>query len=156
MKKKLNLIDIGVLLILVVFILGIGIRLFGSASKTVNDTVDIEYTVVIENVRKYSVDALKKSNILTEDKTAAVIGEIVSVDAEGFQTEVHTTDGELQLCEVPDRYKCTVVLKSPARKMNDRYFVTETAEISVGKTFDVITKYVKSTGTIMSVTENAQ
>ncbi len=153
--KKINVIDIGVILIVILFIAGLCVRFSGKETSTIpaNNTVDVEYTVIVENIRDYSIEAIKKSNILTEQKTGAVIGEILSVETKSFAEEVKGTDGNLYLADVPDRYTCTLLLKSPVQKMNDRYFATDTTEISVGKSFKFSTKYAETTGTVVSVSE---
>ena len=147
--KKINIIDIGIILILILFIVGLSIRFSGTeAISPVNNTTQLEYTVIIENIRDYTVEALKKSNILTEQKTGAVIGEVLSMETKSYFEEVKGTDGKLYLAEVPNRYSCTLVLKSPVQ------------EISAGKSFKLSTKYAQTTGTIVKVleipSENAQ
>lgn len=152
--KKINVIDIGVILIFILFIVGLCIRFSGTTNTaSVNNTVDIEYTVVVENIRNYTAEALKKSNILTEQKTGAIIGEIISVQTENDFDEEKGTDGKLYKAQIPNRYRCTLVLKSPVQKMNDRYFATDTTEVSIGKSFKFSTKYAECTGTVLSVSE---
>ena len=152
--KKINIIDLGVVLIFILFIVGLGIRFSGETKTTpVNNTVEVEYTVIVENIRDYTVEAFKKSNILTESKTGVVIGEIVSVETESYADEAKGADGKLYRAEIPNRYLCTLVLKSPVQKMNDRYFATDTTEIAAGKDFKLSTKYVQTTGTIIKVSE---
>lgn len=152
--KKINIIDIGVLLVFILSVVGLSVRFSSSTTTTtVNNNIDVEYTVVIENIRSYTVEALKKSNILTEQKTGAIIGEILSVETKSFFEEVKAPDGKLYLAEVPNRYTCTMVLKSPVQKMNDRYFATDTTEISVGKSFKFSTKYAETTGIVSSISE---
>ena len=153
--KKINIIDIGVIIIFILFIVGLSIRFSGTeATSPVNNTTQVEYTVIIENIRNYTVEALKKSNILTEQKTGAIIGEVLSIETGSYFEETKGTDGKLYLAEVPNRYSCTLVLKSPVQKMNDRYFATDTTEISAGKSFKFSTKYAQTTGTIVKVLEN--
>lgn len=147
--KRFNIIDIAVVLIIIVFAVGIGIRLING--KSIKNTVDITYTVKVGNIRSFTKDALLKSNVLTDDKTGAVLGEIVSVTPTAYETEVHTDGGELVLAEMPERFECIVVIKAAAKEQDGKYMLDEKTEIAPGKDFPVITKYVKTTGTVISV-----
>lgn len=147
--KKFNIIDICIVLIIIVFAVGIGIRL--SNGKAIKNETEITYTVEVKNVREFTKNALQKSNVLTDDKTGAVLGEIISVDVKPYMEEVEADNGELVLTEVPERYQCTVVLKSAAKEQEGKFMLDEKTEVAPGKTFDVITKYVKTTGTVVSV-----
>lgn len=148
-KKKFNIIDVLVLLIVIVFAAGIGIRL--GNGKAIKNETEITYTVEVKNVKEFTADALKKSNVLTDDKTGTVLGEIVSVEVEPYMEEKETNTGELVMVEVPERYRCTVILKSSAKEQEGKLMLDEKTEVSPGKIFDVITKYVKTTGTVISV-----
>ena len=152
-NKKFNIIDVLIILIIIVFVIGLGIRIFGSTSKGIKSEKDITYTVEVKNVREFTVDALKKSSVLTDEKGEKVIGEILSVDAAPYKTEAHISDGSAAVLEMPERYTCSVVIKSPAKYVNDIYNLVEGVDVAIGDSFTIINKYVKTNGTVLELSE---
>lgn len=153
-SKKINIIDIGVILIIILFIAGIGIRFFHSTSKTLKETVCIEYTVAVENIRQYTLDALSKSSLLTDKDNTSVIGEITALsEASAYVPEAIAKNGEFVESPMPGKFKTILTVRSDVRKTDNRYFLTEDVEASLGKDFTVITKYAQTTGTITSIKE---
>ncbi len=153
-KKKINIIDIGVILIIILFIAGIGVRFFHSTSKALKETVSIEYTVAVENIRQYTLDALAKSSLLTDKENTAVIGEITALsEAVAYTPEAISKSGEFVETPMPGKFRTVLTIRSDVRKTGNRYFLTEDVEACVGKDFTVITKYAQTTGTIISIKE---
>ena len=153
-KKKINIIDIGVILIILLFVVGIGIRFFHSTSQSLKDTVTLEYTVLVKDIRQYTVDALSKSSKITDEDSNAQIGEIISIsEATPYVSEGVSFKGELVSSVVPNKFQTVVTIRATARNTNDRYFLTEDIEASLGKDFTIVSKYVQTTGQITSIKE---
>ena len=153
--KKFNIIDVLILCIVIVFAIGLGIRIFGKTSGGVKNTTDIIYTVEIKNVRQFTIDALEKSSVLTDKEGGKVIGEILSVSEVPYKTEAHISDGTSQVVQMPERYTCSVKIKSPAKYMNDKYNLAEDVDVSLGGTFTITTKYAKTTGNIVELSKGS-
>lgn len=149
--NKINIIDFCVILLIAVFIIGIGIRLIGSSAKEAKTVKTFEYTVVVSNVRGYSVDSLKKLGNITDTKGDKVLGEIISVQSEPFTAQFNTFDGTVTESEVPERYTCFVKIRTTGSESDEFYFAPDDTELSVGKSIKVITKYIDTTGIINDI-----
>lgn len=148
-SRKFNIIDILVVLIIIVFGIGIGIRVING--KTIKEQKEITYIVEVENVKDFTVNALKKSDLLTDEKTGTVLGEILSVEEDIYKKEEQTSTGELISVEIPERYRCILTIKSTAKESEGKFMLDEKTEVVPGKEISVITKYVKTTGNVISV-----
>lgn len=150
-KKKISVVDICVLILICVFAVGVGIR-YASISKPVIEDKKLRYTVEVKNVRSYTVDALKQSDTVS-DGIDNVYGSIVDVEVEDTEMESSTTTGELVQSKIPEKYDCYVTIVSDAKKKDNIYYLDAENSISVGESMEVITKYVKTSGTIVEVSE---
>jgi len=151
MKKKLNIVDICVILLVVIFALGVGIR-FVSIEKAATKDVELSYTIRVEGVRSFSVDALNQSEDFSNG-IDTVFGEVTDVKAEPAEKEYTTSEGNIVKVKVPEKYDCYVTMKAPAVKKGSIYYLDDENPVSVGEEFELITKYVKTYGTIVEVNE---
>ena len=62
-----------------------------------------------------------------------------------------TADGKIKWATLPDKYTCMVTIEADGRESEDGYILDDTTELSVGRSVDIITKYVKTSGEIISV-----
>lgn len=150
---KINIIDLLAVLILIVALVGIGIRFTSSASKNVTDKTEFSYEVEIDDVRIYTVNALNKKGIAT-DKQGNVIGEITNIEYDIKKEQKVLSNGETVMVNVPDKYTAQIILKASGKESEDAYFVGENTELSVGSTIHMYTKYANCSGKIKSVEKN--
>ncbi len=151
MKKKLNIVDICVILLVVIFAIGVGIR-FVSIEKAATKDVVLEYTIKVEGVRSFSVDALEQSEDFSNG-VDTVFGEVIGVSQSPAKKEYTTSEGNIIKADVPEKYDCYVTMKADAVKKGSIYYLDDENPISVGEEFELITKYVKTYGTIIEVNE---
>ncbi len=147
---KINIIDLLAVLILLVALVGIGIRLTSTASKSVTDKTEFSYVVEIDDVRIYTVNALKKMGTAT-DKQGNIIGEIETVEWDSKKEQKVLSNGETVMVDVPDKYTVTVTMDASGKESADKYFVGENTELSVGSTIQMYTKYANCSGKVKSV-----
>lgn len=138
---KINLIDFAVILLIIVAMLGIGLRFFSKAAMEVKETVKISYTAEVENVRIYSIDALKKSSDVLNQGN--IVGKITDITYDAYTTPEIDSEGKMVMAKNPDRYKAEIKIVVDGNVTDKGYFVGENSEISVGSTTFVETKYIK-------------
>lgn len=148
---KVSIIDLLVILAVIVGAFGFSIRFFSDASENVNEKTKFEYVVEIEDVRIYTVSALEKKGIATEKKSGGVIGEIVNVESKPYEVQHAMANGRLVSAKVPEKYVVRVTVLGEGNEAANGYYIGENAEISVGATLTMATKYANSTGKIISV-----
>lgn len=148
---KINIVDFCVVLVVILFAAGIGVRFLSRASEYVKTPKTYEYTVSVSGVREFTVQALEKMGNITDEDGNMVVGEIVSVERVPYEVQVVTVDGEVKETVMPERLKCNVTIRAEGKESNECYFTKDDVEISVGRTVEVISKYVNTSGVISSV-----
>lgn len=148
---KVSIIDILILLVVVVVAAGICMRYGSRVTSSVKSSEKFEYVLKIEGVRQYTVDALNKKGAVTDKRSEKNMGEITDVRVENATKESVTADGLVTYAEVPDYYTCYVTVNAHGKESADNYVLDDTTELSVGRIVDFYSKYVESSGVIMSV-----
>ena len=148
---KISIIDFFVILIIIIGILGFGIRYISRAAKAARAVTDFKYVVEISNVRSYTVDALEKKGTVTDLKGKSVVGEITDVDYMPMRVQSVKADGTPVLAEVPEKYAVTVTIEAEGHESDSGYFVGNDVELSVGTTMAMTTKYANTTGKVKSI-----
>ncbi|MGN0107728.1 MAG: DUF4330 domain-containing protein [Hominilimicola sp.] len=150
-KGKVSIIDILVILLIVVVIVGIAARYGSSVTTAVQSDKQFEYVLRVENVRKYTVNALQKMGNVTDKKSEMNLGEIIDVRVENATQQSTTAMGEIKKPEMPGRYTCYVTIRATGKESEDNYILEDSTELSVGRNIDLYSKYVKTSGNITSV-----
>lgn len=148
---KVSIIDIAVILIIIVVAVGVGMRYGSRITSAVKSEAQFEYKIKVENVRSYTVDALKKMGAVTDKKSEKNMGEIINVEVEPATVESVTANGEVIYAERPGYYTCTVTVNAHGKESDENYILEDTTELSVGRTVDFYSKYIKTSGLITSV-----
>lgn len=150
-KKKISVVDVCVLVLICLFAVGVGVR-YVSIHRPVIEDKKLRYTVEVKNVRNYTADALRQSGDIS-DGIDRIYGNIESVDVKETEFESAISTGELVISKLPERYDCYVTIVSDAKKKDNIYYLDEKNSVSVGENMEIITKYVKTSGTIVEVSE---
>lgn len=148
---KVSIIDIAVILIILVVAAGIGMRYGSRVTHAVKSDKQFEYTLKIEGVRIYTVDALEKMGAITDKRSEKNMGEIVDVKVEEATKESVTADGKVTYAPYTGYYTCYVTVRAHGKESDDNYVLDDTTELSVGRIIDFYSKYVKTSGLITSV-----
>lgn len=148
---KISIIDICFILALIAVAFGAYMRFSSGAGKIVTTPTKFEYVVKISNVREFTVNALEKKGLITDKKYETILGEIVDIKVEDTEMESVTSDGEIVDTILPERYTCYVTIQSDGKEGEKGYFNKINDEISIGKGFNIFTKYVSTTGSIESI-----
>lgn len=148
---KFSIIDAGVILIILIVAAGIFVR-FGSGMTTaVKSDKEFEYKVEVSGVRQYTIDALSKKGKVTDKNSVMDLGEITDVKIVPTQFQSITAAGEIITTDLPERYSCIVTIRARGKESDDSYIMNDSTELSVGRNIDIYSKYVKTSGDIVSV-----
>ena len=151
MRKKINAIDIAVVLLVIIAIVGFAVRFKSSATDSVTSDIKFRYVMKIDNVRSFTVDALEKKGVVTDEDSVINVGEIVDIIVEDNTTAAPLTDGSVVSAHIPERYTCYVTIEAMGRESEGKYILDDTTELAVGRTTDLISKFVHTSGTIESI-----
>lgn len=147
--KKINVVDIVILLLLVLCVGGIAIRFSGTKDLS---ATKIEYTLKLKGVRDYSVTALEKKGNVYDPKLKKQMGTIVDVAVEDAVGEEKTADGRNVIAPIPERYDVTLTIQTDGSVGESAYYSAASNELCVGKTYEMYTKWSSCYGTIERVT----
>ncbi|MDY4976339.1 MAG: DUF4330 domain-containing protein [Clostridia bacterium] len=147
--KKINVVDIVILLLLILCVGGIAIRFSGTKDLS---ATKIEYTLKLKGVRDYSVTALEKKGNVYDPKLKKQMGTIVDVAVEDAVGEEKTADGRNVIAPIPERYDVTLTIQTDGSVGESAYYSAASNELCVGKTYEMYTKWSSCYGTIERVT----
>lgn len=148
---KISIIDLAVILLILIVIGGLIMRFGSSVTTSVKSDAQFEYVVKVDGVREFTVDALEKKGVITDKKSEKILGEILDVEVKDAQFRSTTADGQIVETILPDRYTCYVTIKATGKESDEGYIMGDSNELSVGRTIDIYSKYVKTSGEIKSV-----
>lgn len=146
--KKINFVDILVVLLIVVSLIGIGIRFSGAKDLS---ATKIEYQVKLESVREYSVAALQKKGEVFDPKLKKSMGTIVDVAVTGAMGEKEKADGTHVIAPIPERYDVVLTIQTDGSVGETAYYSSASNELCVGKTYELYTKWSSCYGEIRQV-----
>ena len=148
---KISIIDIGVIVLIIAAAIGLVIRFTSGTTTAVTSNETFRYVVKVNAVREYTVKALQKGGITTDKKAEKVLGETKDVEVGDAKMQSTTAEGKIEWSNLPDKYTCYVTIEAEGRESEDGYILDDTTELSVGRSVDIITKNVKTSGEIISV-----
>ena len=148
---KFNIIDILAIVLVLVVIVGIVWRFGSSVTTAVKSDSEFTYVVKVEGVRDYTIKALEKGGRVTDKNSTMDLGEIVDVAVMPATTISETATGNVISTELPGRYSAMITIKTYGKESDNSYIAADSNELSVGRTTNIFSKYVHTSGIIMSV-----
>lgn len=148
---KINIIDLLVVIALIIAVLGIGIRVFKLSHNVSGGSRAFEICVKVDDVRDYSVQALKRGGSVFSSKDNIYVGEILNVEVEPAKYDLIMLDGERKLIERSDRYSAYVTLRIDGTVFYGNYSDAAENKIGVGSEYDICSRYVSTNGEIISL-----
>ncbi len=111
---KISIVDIGVLLLIIALLGGLYYRYsavdkHNSAAKF--DT--LEYTVLVEEVRQQSIDAIIIGTDIYDVKTDTPMGKIVSKEVLPATDQLTKADGTVVIAEKPGKFNVLITIQVP-------------------------------------------
>jgi len=147
---KISIIDIAVVLLLIVLIVGVGLRMSGNSGEVISGA---EYTCVVkvESVRKYTVEALAKGGEVYDKTTKEYIGTITGVTTEPATDHLLMADGSHKVVPVENRQHAYVTIAFQGKETPEGYFTSSNQQIYAGGTLVMNAKWAECTGVVQSV-----
>ncbi|WP_010167319.1 DUF4330 domain-containing protein [Candidatus Epulonipiscium viviparus] len=145
MKLKYNIVDLFVCIMIIAFFIGVGIRFFPIFSinniQAVNTPKTIEYTVVIRDVRDYTVNALKKAGV-AYTSSGTEMGTIIDVWSKPYTDIEVLNDGTQYKLAAPDKYEAYIKIRTEGRESDMLLIGSCGTELYLGGHIGWYTKWV--------------
>jgi len=118
MKRKLNWVDILIIVIIVGFIYG-GYKYVIKPKDTVMDKVPVEVTYRVQSVLIETANSIKVGDVFKDKDTNQVIGEVVNKEITESYDFVNTGDGRIVKSKKPDKYDVYLTIRGDAVVTDD-------------------------------------
>jgi flagellar basal body-associated protein FliL len=156
-KKKINLVDIIIIVLILAVALFFGMKFFGGSKATATKS-DINFTVLVQGVPKQSLDDVKKTLPAKQIADGKYIDcEVKSVESSPSKVdkiEKTNTDPYVKTTVLPDQNDEYVDLTFTMNaKVVAASLLTEvgTQEVRVGRSFIIKAKDFELTGTVLTL-----
>ncbi len=154
MKKiKINWVDIGVLLLILIMILAVRARFqkYNTVDSKESSLEKITYTMTFSPIRDFTIEAFAVGDVLYDSMTNVAIGTITNKSYQEYEEYSALMDGTTVLRTQPDRFELTLEVETEGIINGSGYYANKTVELKVGSEKAVETRYAKSTGRITSI-----
>ncbi|MCH5213123.1 MAG: DUF4330 domain-containing protein [Oscillospiraceae bacterium] len=154
-KGKFNIIDLLVIILIIAVIAGIVVRYGSSITRAVKSDEEFEYTVKVESVRQFTIDALQETmdtgSHLTDKKSNLDLGTIIDIKSEDTMIPSQKADGTIVPAPQEGRKTAYVTIRTRGKEADNSYITADSNELSVGGHTEIFSKYVHTSGLITSV-----
>lgn len=150
---KVSIIDILVVIVIIAMAFGIYMRFFKTPEIVEVKTEKFTYTVRVDKVRIFSVDALENKGDIYDSETKEYLGKIVDVKWENFKDTGVKSDGTPVLIDYPDRYTVILKIETDGNISENGYYTASNRMISVGSEVQFESKYIETTGSVISISD---
>lgn len=137
---------------LVIALLAAGVyKLFIVNTTLAIQNNNIEFKVLVEEVRYPTVESIKAGQAVRDVQTNIPLGNVVSKEVSPYKEAVPTLDGKVVLAEVPDKYDVIITIASPA-VVTDNSIMIGNKEIKIGAQISVKSNVFSVTGIVYGAT----
>lgn len=147
-----SVIDIAVIIVVAILAVGIYIRFFSLEKTAVGqEPVPIHYKLLIEDVRDYTVTAIRVGDTLFNKTANESIGTIKEISVSDAVVWSGTVDGTMKKGMIEGKYDITLSVEASGVVSEGRYYVSRTTEVGANQKDEYVTKYCSFTGTVVEI-----
>ena len=150
-KKRFNIVDIFIAIVLVGLMAGVVYRFTAEATAIGQTDHIINYTVRIEGVRAFTLENYHPGLRVYNRMTNEFIGHIINVRYEQHYQNAQAVDGEFLRLPFPDHIVIYIDIEANGRVTDNAIFAEGNNEINAGSSLQMNTRYVHVNAIIHSV-----
>jgi len=157
-KVKFNIIDIGIILMVLVLLCGFAYYALGPVkiqaifSGKSEQPQLAQYQIEFKQLKGFMADQIKVGDLLAESITTSPIGKIINVETTDATDVVENLlDGRFDMITIPNRYNTIITVESDYA-IEEGSMLINGVDIKVGKSITVRTDYYAVGGTIITMT----
>ncbi len=148
---KISIIDIAVLLIIILVCVGVVSKFGGEKVQIISKNEKLICVLKVEGVRDYTVDAIKKSKSVFNEKTKEKLGDIIDIKTEPGKTMLLVQDGAYKEVETAGRSDVYLTIEVEGKITDSGYYTGSNTQMATGSSVGITTKYAECDTKIMSV-----
>lgn len=148
---KINVIDL--LIIVVVFALALATFIkFGTSDSYLSRDRVIEYTLLVENIRTPTVNAInEKKDGLLDFETKKEIGDIVNTELSNASELELLNNGKYKNIEYKDKYDLLLTIQVKGTETTDNFYTLSGKKLVVGDNITIYNEYASTMGKVKSI-----
>ena len=140
MKKKINFIDI-LIVLFVVFALLFVVKYFSTSSKKANDAPTVSYVVELKSVIADSVEVFKEGLDVKDSIKGGYLGKITKVEVkDNVEIRENTVDGKFVKSTFPNKKDVYVTIEGTPTTFSDSDIMFANQSVKIGKVMYLKTK----------------
>lgn len=129
---KINLIDL-VIIVAVIALLAATVVKFKTSDTYLSRGRTLEYTVLVENVRQATVDAINQNKEgLVDYETKKEIGNVTDIEVMGASELELMNDGRYKDVKFKDKYDVLLTIRTTGTETQDNFYTSSGRKIVVG------------------------
>ena len=146
-KVRFNIIDALIIVMILALAVGGYYKVFVTNKQLMQQEQQIEYQILISEVRQPTVDAYQNGQQVQDLKSNSMLGTIIGKEVSKAKEAVPTSDGRLVQAEIPEKYDVLLTLQAPAVITANNIMVSN-KEVKIGQKMDIKTVSAASVGVV--------
>ncbi len=149
---KFNIIDVAAVLLIILLVVAANAKFNKYNVKTEDSSeTTINYTILVNNVRDYSLDAYQIGDYIYDSLTGVKIGTITKIESRDAVTYENSEAGDVVKITNPYKKDLTLYVETPGTIETNAYYANKSIELKVNSQKAIETKYIKTTGIIYDI-----
>lgn len=150
---KFNIVDLAAVILIVILVSAANAK-FNKYNVKTGDSSEttINYTILVNNVRDYSLEAYQVGDTVYDSLTGVKIGTILKIESRDAVTYENSENGNVVKISNPYKKDLTLYIETPGTVETNAYYANKSIELKVNSQKAIETKYVKTTGIISDIT----
>lgn len=157
-KRKLNVVDLIVVIAIIVMLIAVVFKFAFVDKKSglgaQQAYKDVEYVLVINNVRSMTVDGFHVGDKVFDDKKGTYMGVIKDIEVKPYKTNEIKNNGEFVQAERIGYYSVFLTVSSTAVDKESGYYLSGSLDLKINSEYEIVTKYVKTTTKVSDIRVN--
>ena len=146
-KVRFNIIDVLIIVMILALAAGGYYKVFVTNKQLAQQEQQIEYQILISEVRQPTVDAFQSGQQVQDLKSNVVLGTIIGKEVSRARESVPTSDGRLVMAEIPEKYNILLTLRASA-VVSENNIMVANKEVKIGQKTDIKTARAASSGVV--------
>ena len=149
-KVRFNLFDVLIIVMILALAVGGYYKVFVTNKQLLQQEQQIEYQILISEVRQPTLDAYQNGQQVQDLKSNALLGTIIGKEVSKAKQAVPTSDGRLVQSEIPGKYDLLLTLQASAVVTANNIIVSN-KEVKIGQKTDIKTARAASMGVVVGL-----
>ncbi|MBE7037502.1 MAG: DUF4330 family protein [Ruminococcaceae bacterium] len=156
MKKKINFIDILIVLVVVAVLLFV-VKYFSTSSKEANNVPKVSYVIELKSLQSEYLDVFKEGDDIKDGVKGGYLGKVTKVEIkDNVEIREDTLNASFVKTSFENKKDVYLTVEGIPTTYNDSEILFATQEIKIGKLLHIKAKNYVGHGYVVGVNDNRQ